>query len=187
MLGATIGSPEMREAAELARRAALAASERPQGRPLFAGHAELAWPDEPHLVLWHAQSLLREFRGDGHVAALLVEGLRGVEALVVHAATGDIPAATLQSSRAWPDTEWNAAVESLRTRGLVAPDALTLTDAGRAHRDWVEQRTDELMRPAYEPLGIDGCERLGEVARHFSRAIIESGGLPGGAPNPRSR
>src|SRR3954447_10808122 len=139
VLGEAIASPDMRAAAELARVAALAASERPEGRALFGGHAELPWPDEAHLVLWHAQTLLREFRGDGHVAALLVEGLTGVEALVVHAATGEIPAAVLQGSRAWPDDAWNDAVESLRPRGLVAPDTLVLTDAGRAHRDWVEQ------------------------------------------------
>ncbi|MEN3271540.1 MAG: hypothetical protein V7636_301, partial [Actinomycetota bacterium] len=64
MLGDAIESPELIEAAELARRAAEVACERPEGRPLFAGHASLPWPEEPHLVLWHAQTLLREFRGD---------------------------------------------------------------------------------------------------------------------------
>ena len=36
---------------------------RKTGRPLYAGHADLAWPDAPHLVMWHALSLLREHRG----------------------------------------------------------------------------------------------------------------------------
>ncbi|HSP29886.1 MAG TPA: hypothetical protein VLN74_15145, partial [Ilumatobacteraceae bacterium] len=72
--GEFVDTPEVVEAADLARAAALAACDRPEGRPLFAGHASLAWPDEPHLVLWHAQSLLREFRGDGHIVALTVEG-----------------------------------------------------------------------------------------------------------------
>src|SRR5438094_4289023 len=84
-------SSQLAEAADLARTAALAACEHPEGRPLFAGHAALPWPDDAHLVLWHAQSLLREFRGDAHVAALLLEGLRGVEALVIHGATGEVP------------------------------------------------------------------------------------------------
>ena len=49
----------------------------PEGRPLYAGHADLPWPDEPLLELWHAASLLREHRGDGHIAALLHAGLTG--------------------------------------------------------------------------------------------------------------
>jgi hypothetical protein len=133
--------------------------------------------------LWHAESLLREYRGDGHVAALVVEGLTGIEALVVHGCTGEIPPEALQTTRAWGDDDWNAAVESMRSRGFVALDTMELTEAGRAHRAWVEERTDELMRPAYEAIGEAGCERLGEIARHYSRTIIESGGLPVGVPS----
>src|SRR5579885_2088260 len=86
--GDGINAPELAEAATLARRAAEAASEDLIGRPLFAAHAALAWPDAPHLVLWHAQSLLREYRGDAHIAALVLEGFTAPEALVLHAATG---------------------------------------------------------------------------------------------------
>jgi hypothetical protein len=176
MLPDAIGSAEMDEAASLARTAAEAACQRPEGRPLFAGHAALPWPSEPHLVLWHAQTLLREFRGDGHVAALTSEGLTGCEALVMHAATGEVPAAALQSTRAWPAEEWAAAEESLRTRGWLAEDG-SLTDAGRASRQAVEDRTDELAVTAYEPMGEDGCERLRSLARPWSKAIVESGEL----------
>jgi len=45
------------------------------GRPMFGANAELAWPSEPHLALWHATTLVREHRGDAHVAALSVAGL----------------------------------------------------------------------------------------------------------------
>ena len=55
----------------------------PEGRPLFAGYASLESPDEPHLALWHAHCLLREFRGDGHIAVLLSEGLTGIEAFAI--------------------------------------------------------------------------------------------------------
>src|SRR5215472_7306561 len=99
--GDGVGDTDVREAADLARRAAERACGRPQGRPLFAGHAELPWPKAPHLVLWHAQTLLREYRGDGHVALLLTEGLDGVGALITHAATGAIPAESLRTTRAW--------------------------------------------------------------------------------------
>jgi len=32
--------------------------------------------------------LLREYRGDGHIAALVAHGLSGIEALITHIATG---------------------------------------------------------------------------------------------------
>ena len=81
-----IASADLITLAQLTREAATAC--RPEGRPLYAGHADLDWPDAPHLVMWHALSLLREYRGDGHICALLGAGLPGLEALVTHTATG---------------------------------------------------------------------------------------------------
>jgi hypothetical protein len=175
LLRRIIGDLDVTEAAELARRAAEACS--PEGRPLYAGHASLPWPDEPHLVLWHAQSLLREYRGDGHIAAMTVEGLDGCEALVTHAAQGDVPAAALQGSRQWPDDEWNAAVERLRSRGWIASESLEFTDLGRERRQWIEDRTDELAMRPWEALGEDNCTRLRELVRPLSKKIVESGEL----------
>jgi hypothetical protein len=71
--GDLIDSPGLAEAADLAREAALAAGT--AGRPLAAANADLLWPGEPHLVLWHAINMLREQRGDGHIAAQQVAGL----------------------------------------------------------------------------------------------------------------
>jgi hypothetical protein len=170
------GSPELAEAAGLARRAAEAAVQRPAGRPLFAAHAALPWPDEPLAVLWHAQTLLREFRGDAHVASLLLYGIGPVEALITHGATGEVPMPTLQSTRAWPEEAWKAAEESLRSRGYLAADG-TLTEEGSRLREAVEHRTDVASLVAYEPLGEDGCERLRALCRPFSRAVVSAGGL----------
>ncbi|WP_113701878.1 SCO6745 family protein [Nonomuraea lactucae] len=157
----------------LTRRAALAACEHPQGRPLFAAHAALPWPGEPVQQLWHAQTLLREFRGDGHIAALLSEGIDGLEALVLHGASGEVPSVVLRVSRAWPEEEWAAAVERLRTRGLLDGEALSAE--GKALRQHIEDRTDALAVPAYAALGEDGCERLAELARPFGSAVVDSG------------
>jgi hypothetical protein len=172
------GSPEVAEAAALARRAAETAAQRPAGRPLFAAHAALPWPDEPLAVLWHAETLLREFRGDAHVAALLLYGIGPVEALVTHAATGDVPDSVLQSTRSWPDEAWKAAEESLRARGFLAGDG-SFTEEGVRLREAIEHRTDVASLPAYEPLGEDGCERLRALCRPFSRAVVSAGGLGG--------
>ncbi len=178
-LGAAVAGEVVTEASMLARHAALAACDHPQARPLFAAHAALDWPDDAHLVLWHAQTLLREFRGDAHVAALLLDDLSGLEALVIHAATGDVPAAVLQATRAWPDDEWGAAIERLRGRGMLTPvGALALSDEGRRRRQWVEDRTDALAVVAYECLGEDGCARLREVGRPLSQAVIDAGLIP---------
>jgi len=180
-LGDLAEGPAVAEAAELARRAALAACERPEGRPLFAGHVSLDWPDEPLLVLWHAQSLLREFRGDGHIAAMAVEGVTGLEALLIHGGTGEIPASVLKATRAWPDEQWAAGEDGLRSRGWLDATG-ALTEAGRTHRKWVEDRTDLLAVPAYEALGEDGCSRLRELCRPMSRAVVGSGSLGFGTP-----
>ena len=173
-LGELASGPEVEEAALLARRAAEAATQWPEGRPLFAGHASLPWPDDPLMVLWHAVTLLREFRGDGHIAAMTVEGVSGLEALILHGATGEVPPATLRSSRQWPKDAWAAGEEGLRSRGWLDGDG-GLTDAGRTHRTWVEDRTDELAAPAYAVLGEDGCERLRTLGRPLSKAIVEAG------------
>ena len=95
--------------------AAMAACERPEGRPLFAGH----------------------------LAALTAQGLNGCEALGSHAAAGEIPGEVLQSSRRRSDDDWAAAHDSLRTRGWLDADG-SFTDAGRTGRQWIEDRTDEL-------------------------------------------
>jgi hypothetical protein len=82
----TLTSAQMSEAAGLALRAAEGCSR--SARPLYSAHADLPVPDAPHLAFWHAATLLREHRGDGHLAALVTAGLDGLEALVTHTATG---------------------------------------------------------------------------------------------------
>lgn len=171
LLGHAAIGPEVAEAAVLARRAAERSTQFLAGRPLFAAHAALDWPDDPLLVLFHAQTLLREFRGDGHIAALTTEGVSGVESLIIHGATGEVPAAVLRMSRRWPADEWAAGEESLRSRGWLTEDG-RLTEPGRQHRQWVEDRTDELAAPAYEAIGADGCERLRTLCRPLSKAIV---------------
>ena len=172
LLGAAVGGAEMVEAATLARDAALAC--RPEGRPLYAGHASLSWPADPHVVLWHAITLLREHRGDGHVAVLTAENVSACEALVLHAATGEVPATTLRASRAWSGDEWRAASDGLRARGWLDA-AGALTDAGQAHRTRVEDRTDALALAPWRHIGTEASDRLRAIARPWSRAVVEAG------------
>jgi len=167
-------SPEMRQAAELARGMAEVAGTRVEGRPLCAGHASLPWPEEPHLTLWHAQSVLREFRGDGHIALLLTHGLSGIEALVTHSASGDVPMRILQSTRGWADEEWGAAMTSLQERGwLTEGDDPTLTEWGLRQRQEIEVQTDFLAAAPYAALGEVGCAELRALTRPWSKVFSE--------------
>lgn len=176
VLGEAVAGPDMEEAAHLARRVAEHAVETTTpGRALFAGHASLPWPEPPHLVLWHAITLLREQRGDGHVAMLVTEDLDPCEALVTHGADPDneITPDILQATRAWPDEEWAAARRRLQARGLLQGDQLT--EAGLDQRRRIEQRTDEAARRPWTVLSDDEARRLRELVRPWSRAVVTGG------------
>jgi hypothetical protein len=170
-------APAVQEAADLAREAA---ADLPIiGRPLFAAHTELAWPDEPHLVLWHAVTLLREFRGDGHIAVLLSTGLSGLDALITHTAAGrGFTESAAKVTRGWSDEQWDAAARRLRADGLLEGDGLT--PEGVQLREAIEARTDELAAPAWLRLGVERSERLIELGRALSREMIARGAFPAG-------
>ncbi len=179
LLGDAIGSSEVAEAAGLARAAAELATA--EGRPLFGAHASLPWPDEPHLVLWHAATLLREHRGDGHVAVLTAEGISGLEAHVLIVGEGVMPRSVMQSVRGWTEEQWDETAERLRRRNLLGPDD-ELTDEGHDLRTRVEARTDRLAVGPYVALGGERTERLHDLARPLALRIVDGGGLP--VPNP---
>jgi hypothetical protein len=167
-----VRSPAVTAAAELARAATVGLS--PQGRPLYAAHAELSWPDDPHLVLWHAVTLLREYRGDGHVAVLLGSGLSGLDALVTHTATGrGFTVQAAKATRGWSDEEWAGGEERLRAAGLL--DDHGLTADGAQLRESIERATDELAAAPWLRLGPDGTDRLIELGRALSRQLVASG------------
>lgn len=174
LLGAEATAPGTAEAAALLRRVAEAADT--ADRPLAAANAALPWPDAPHLAVWHAATVLREHRGDGHLAALADAELDPVEALVSFAAVGAARPEVF-ASRGWGDEEWQAALERLEKRGLVAGDG-TATEAGRALRAEVERRTDEAAAGPWRALTDVERERLVGLLGPLWVAAIGSGLLP---------
>jgi hypothetical protein len=173
---ATMPAGALEEYTSLARPAAVAASSQIGGRPLFAGFTDLPWPEEPHLVAWHAAKLLREHRGDGHVALLVANDLSGIEALVVHEAFGGLAPGILRRSRGWSRGQWAEAVDGLRTRGwLTDDDTPTLTEDGRGRRADIEDRTNQLAASAFVGIGDDGLRRLVDLGREVARAIKRAG------------
>lgn len=181
LLGERVTSTELAEAATLARDAAEACDV--AGRPLFAANLTLPWPDEraPHLVLWHAATLLREYRADGHMASLLTGGVDGCEAHVTIVATGAMPREAIQPHRGWNDEEWAAAEERMRARGWLDASG-ALTEAGRRGRQAIEEHTDMLAERPWRELGAKRCARLRQLAWPLSDAIVRGGGIP--VPNP---
>ncbi|WP_420036808.1 SCO6745 family protein [Streptomyces sp. cg28] len=173
-----LASKEMAEAAELALRATEACTR--HARPLYAAHADLPVPEQPHMAYWHAASLLREHRGDGHLAALLGAGLDPVEALVSHVATGKgMSPKFLLATRGWSPEEYDAAAGRLRARGLLTGDEeLTLTEEGAQLRSRLEALTDELDLAPYEHLGDAGVARLTELATGFIGTALGNGAFP---------
>ncbi|MET8022951.1 SCO6745 family protein [Streptomyces avermitilis] len=179
LLGAELlAAEEVAEAAELALRAAEACSR--NARPLYAAHADLPVPDEPHLALWHAATLLREHRGDGHLTVLIGAELDPVEALVSHTATGKgmAPKWAL-ATRGWSREHWEAAVLRLRERGLLDAQG-ELTEAGATLRKEIEAETDRIDRAPYEHLGAAGVERLTELAAGLLSRAMAAGAFPAG-------
>lgn len=174
LLGEEAAAPGTAEAAALLRRVAEAADT--ADRPLAAANAALPWPDEPHLALWHAATVLREHRGDGHLAALVHAGLDPVESLVSFAAIGAARPEVF-ASRGWSEDEWQDGLRRLEKRGLVAADG-TATEAGRALRAEVERRTDEAAAGPWQALGEAERERLVALLGPLWVAAIGSGLLP---------
>ncbi|MFD7106692.1 SCO6745 family protein [Streptomyces celluloflavus] len=173
---AALESAEMAEAARLALRAAEACT--PYARPLFAAHADLPVPDAPHLALWHAATLLREHRGDGHLMTLLDAELDAVEALVTHTASGrGMSFEWIMRTRGWSEEEWAAAQDRLRGRGLLDA-AGGLTPAGEQLRKDLEDATDRLDRAPYEHLGAAGVARLTELTAGFVTPAVAAGAFP---------
>jgi hypothetical protein len=171
-----IASKELAETAELALRAAEACHR--EARPLYAANAGLPVPEEPHLALWHAATLLREHRGDGHLAALAAAELSGLEALVTHTATGKaMTARAFQRTRGWSPDQWSAAQAGLRDRGLLDADG-ELTAAGTELRREIETVTDRLDLAPYEHLGAAGVKRLTELATTLTQTALAAGAFP---------
>ncbi|MUM33393.1 hypothetical protein [Mycolicibacterium sp. CBMA 361] len=169
----------LRTAADLLGRAARGAAV--DGRPLYAALTALPSPDEPVAALWHAATLLREQRGDAHVAALVAAGISGRESNVLHVAAGRTTREKVASTRDYDDAEWDAVTARLAARGLLTPDG-ALTEAGHALKDDLEFRTDSAALPTLDVLSDDEVESLFRALTPITRQVIAGGDLPAITP-----
>jgi len=154
------------EAASLLRAVAEAAPT--SGRALGAANAALPWPDEPVGVLWHAATVLRELRGDGHLTGQLAVGLGGIDTIVLRCGH-DMPRDLMQFARGWTDDEWADSVTRLQERGLLGEDE-RITDDGLDAMALAEEITDRLAQEPWDRAGAEVTARFVEVGTPLSLA-----------------
>jgi len=157
--------------AKAARSAAL------DGRPLFAANLALPWPDEPLAALWHATTLLREQRGDAHVATLVSFGISGRDCNVLHSVANRVPRDFLVRSRQYDDDEWHSCTARLAGRGIL-DDTGALTAEGAALKQDIEETTDRLALAAFDALDDGELEELFRTLTPITRAVIAGGDIP---------
>lgn len=166
-------------AAELLAKAARSAPL--EGRPLFAANLALPWPAEPLAQLWHATTLLREQRGDGHIAVLNAFGISGRQSNVLHAAADRVPREMIMRSRDYDEHQWRHHVEELADRGLLDGTG-ALTPAGAALKAEIEESTDRLALSAFDALDDAELATLFGTLTPLTRLVVAAGDVPAATP-----
>lgn len=158
----------------------------PDGRVLYGANRSLPWPTEPLARLWHASTLLREHRGDGHVAVLTAEGVSGRECNLLHAAAGRVPKEMIMRARDYDDEQWARHMGALQQRGVLDADG-ELTDEGRNLKQHIEDRTDTIALGALDALDDGEVESLFQALTPIARKVVAAGDVPAGTPMGLSR
>lgn len=170
--GDLLDSPAVARATELLLRAATSATT--EGRPMYAALTRVQVPDEPVERLWHAANLLREHRGDGHIAALMSEGIGGTECHVLYALSVGMPAEKFGRVHHLPAAQLGAVIGGMHDRGLINDEGW-LTEAGLETHRRAEALTDELASPAYQSLTDSELVEVAAGLEPIARAIEAAG------------
>jgi hypothetical protein len=153
-----------------------------EGRALFSGLLSLGFPDDPIGRFWRAVDLVREHRGDSHVAAWVGADLDATEVGLLTDPWRGQPLKSWVRSRGWTDDELDQACDRLRSRGLLDGDELTT--AGRDLREQIETATDTMETRVVSALGGD-ADRLFALLDHWSDQVVAGGGYPARVRWPR--
>lgn len=146
-----------------------------EGRHLHAGLRSLGYPGDPVGDLWRAADLVREHRGDCHIAAWISADLDATEVGLLTDLWRGLPIKSWVRSRGWTDDDLDAACDRLRHRGLLAGDQLT--DGGWQLRQSIEDDTDRMVRRVVDALGDDD-EALFALLGGWNQRILAAGGYP---------
>jgi hypothetical protein len=171
ILGDHVDAPAFARATELLMKAATSAPV--EGRPMYAALLAVPVPDDVVARLFHAASLLREHRGDGHIAALMAEGLGGLEAHVLLALGMDMPAEKFGRIHHLPPAQLRAVIDGMRDRGLIGEDGW-LSERGHAVKERVEALTDDLAAKPYEGLEPDELDELMSTLEPLATLLLDA-------------
>lgn len=177
-LGPLVEDPSVARASELASRLAYSAPS--EGRPLFAANQALDEPSAPLARLWHAATLLREHRGDGHNAALMAAGITGRESHVFRALANGTGRDMYAVARDFSESEWATCTESLRRKGLVAGGKLS--ELGARTNTEIEDRTDSLAAHAFVNMPAEELNELLDLLRPVTQSVVALGEIPLDSP-----
>ena len=173
ILGDLVETPGLARAAELLAKASTSAPT--EGRVMYAALRALPMPEEPVARLWHAANMLREHRGDGHIAALVSERIGGTEAHVLSAlASGIYPAESFGRIHHLPKARLAEVMDGLRDRGLLDASG-RFTDAGRATKGRIESLTDALAEAPYDGLEPHELDQLVALLEPISKRLEATG------------
>lgn len=168
-----VGSPGLLRAADLTTKAATTAPT--EGRVMYAGMRTLPVPSDPVARLWHSATMLREHRGDGHVAALVGARIGGTESHVLSALDqGIFPPESFGRIHHLPKKRLAAVMDGLRERGLVDTEG-HFTDAGRETKQRIEALTDELAAPPYDALSPAELDELATRLEPITATLVAAG------------
>lgn len=166
-------STGLARAADLTTKAAFGAPT--QGRVVHAGWRTLDVPDDPLTRLWHSATMLREHRGDGHVAALVAARIGGTEAHILSALDMGIhPPESFGRVHHLPRQRLAEVMDGLRERGLVDADG-RFTDAGRETKRRIETLTDELAAAPYAALSPAELDELTAELEPITARLVAAG------------
>ena len=158
-----------------------AGSVRTEGRALTAGLTSLSLPDHPLGALFRYGDVLREYRGDSHIATWVAAGLTAIEIGLLTELYWGLPLRSYSRTRAWNDDQFDTGEELLRSKGLITTDG-SFTDDGRELRERIEQETDAQMSPVLDAIG-DDLETVLDVLRGWGRTIRAGKGYPASGPH----
>src|SRR3954471_6777641 len=164
-----VDTPGFARATQLLLKAATSAPV--EGRPMYAALLAMPVPDDVVKRLFHAASLLREHRGDGHIASLMAEGIGGLEAHVLYALGMDMPAEKFGRIHHLPAAQLAALIDGMRDRGLIGHDGW-LSEQGRAVQQRVEALTDELAAKPYEGLEVGELDELMSALEPLAALLV---------------
>ena len=175
ILAEQVDSPAFARATELLMQAATSAPV--EGRPMYAALRALPIPDDVVARLFHAASLLREHRGDGHIAALMTEGVGRLEAHALLALAMDMPVEKFGRVHHLPAAQLAAVIDGMRERGLIGDDGW-LSQSGHAVNQRVEALTDDLAARPYEILTPDELDELMAALEPLAALLLAAQDLP---------